>query len=154
MRFTYPKLCEIAGYDEKKLTDDRTILRRDTGVDFIKAQGALGVPLIAERDDVAATVLYALVRNAGQPVKAAGVMAARIRDGMAAHPEADQITIVLTETGATFTLPTANLDLSSGYTSGGLVVTATIVEARNLRERVQRAMDAYEPVIGADDEAA
>lgn len=154
MRFTYTKLCEIAGYDEKKLTDDRTILRRDTGMDFIKAQGALGVPLIADRDDVAAAILYAVVRNAGQPVKAAGVMAARIREGMAAHPDADQLTIVLIETGATFTLPTADLDLRSGYTSGGFVVTATTVEVGNLRERVQRAVEAYEPVIGADDEAA
>jgi hypothetical protein len=154
MRFTYTKLCEIAGYDEKKLTDDRTILRRDTGVDFIKAQGALGVPLIADRDDVAATILYAAVRDAGQPVKLAGLTAARIRDAMQAHPEADQLTIVTLENRFTFTLPCDPLDLRDGDTSGGKVVTATMVDVRNLRGRVQRAVDAYEPVIGADDEAA
>lgn len=154
MRFTYPKLCEIAGYDEKKLTDDRTILRRDTGKDFINAQGALGVPLVASRDDVAATILYAVVRTAGQPVKLAGLMAARVREAMEAHPEADQLTIVTLENRFTFILPTDALDLRNGDTSGGKVVTATIVNVRNLRDRVQRAIDAYEPVIGAEDEAA
>jgi hypothetical protein len=154
MRFTYAKLCKIAGCDEKKLTDDRTILRRDTGVDFIKAQGALGVALIADRDDVAASILYAVVRDAGQPVKIAGLMAARIRDAMQAHPEADQLSIVTLENRFTFILPASALDLRDGDTSGSKVVTATMVDVRNLRNRVQRAVDAYEPVIGADDEAA
>jgi hypothetical protein len=154
MRFTYAKLCEIAGYDEKKLTDDRTILRRDTSVDFIKAQGALGVPLIASRDDVAATILYAAVRDAGQPVKVAGLTAARVRDGMEAHPEADQLTTVTLENGLTFTQPTADLDLRSGFTSGANVITATMVDVRNLRDRVRRAVEAFEPVIGTDNEAA
>ena len=152
MRFTYAKLCEIAGYDEKKLTDDRTILRRDTGTDFIMAQGALGVPLIADRDDVAATILYAVVRDAGQPVKVAGLTAQRVREAMHAHPEADQLTIVTLENRFTFVLPSDVIDLRPGDTSGGKIVTATVVDVRNLRARVQRAIDAYEPVIGADDE--
>ena len=149
MKMTLGRACEIAGRDQKKLIDDRTILRREAGCDF------LGSPIngrtICDRDDVVALTFYAEMLRTGQPVKLAGLNASRLREAMRDDPDADQLTIVTLANGSTFTRPTPTLDLSSGYHSGGHILSATTVDARNLRARVQRAIDAYEPVIGADD---
>jgi hypothetical protein len=135
---TIAKCSEIAGYDLKKLIDDRTILRRETGgTDFLPAPTSGRT--ICDRDDAAALILYAEMRGAGQPVKVAGITASRIRDGMRHFPEADQLTIVSFQNGLTITLPSADLDLRTGYNSGSYLSTALLVDCRNLRARVQRA---------------
>lgn len=152
MLMTLNEACNTAGLDQKKLADDRTILRRETGADFLSPP-TVGRTL-CDRDDVAALVLYAELWRARQPVKVAGLMASRVRDAMRIDPEADQLTVVTLTNGSTFTRATASLDIGSGFHSGGHILTATIVDARNLRDRVQRAIDAYQPVIGAVDDAA
>jgi hypothetical protein len=150
MLMTLAKACEIAGHGADKIIDDRTILRREADVDFLCP--AENGRIICNRDDVAALILYAEMRRAGQPVKVAGITASRIRDGMRDYPEADQLTIVTFQNGLTTTLPSADLDLSTGYNSGSYLSTALLVDCRNLRARVQSAVDAFEPVIGAEDE--
>jgi hypothetical protein len=151
MKMTLALACEIAGHDQKKLIDDRTILRREKQCDFLSPP--TNGRTICDHDDVVALLFYAEMLRIGQPVKVAGLNASRLRDAMRDDPDADQLTIVTHTNGNTFTRPTESLDLSSGYHSGGHVLTATTVDVRNLRDRVQRAADAYEPVIGADDEA-
>ncbi|MBA3511840.1 MAG: hypothetical protein H0T81_08045 [Sphingomonas sp.] len=149
---TLAKACEgIAAYDLKKLSDDRTILRRETGEDFITPPelGRLNLDL----DDAAAVCGYADLRRAGYPVKLAGTIMSRVRTAMREYPEADQLTTVLLDNGFTFTLPSASLDLASGFNSGRYVVAATLIDVRNVRERVQRVIEAYEPGIGVEDAA-
>jgi hypothetical protein len=150
---TLAKVCDdIAIYDLKKLTDDRTILRRETGFDFIMR--ADNGRLILDHDDAAAVTGYADLRRAGYPVKLAGSIMARIRAAMLDDPDEPQHTVVLLGNGSTFNLPSSQLDLTTGINSGSYVVAATLVDVRNLRERVQRAIDAYEPGIEVEDEAA
>ncbi|MEL7684846.1 hypothetical protein AAG594_10955 [Citromicrobium bathyomarinum] len=69
---------------------------------------------------------------------------------MAKFPQADQLTAVTTLNGMTSIHPTADLDLSTGYLSGGFVQTATMFDVRNLRDRVRQAVEADREVIGAD----
>lgn len=153
MLMTLAKACEdIAAYDLKKLTDDRTILRRETGQDFITRESSGRLTL--DQDDVAALILYAEMRRAGQPVKFAGVFVSRIRAAMRDYPDADQIISATLENGSSFALPADGVDLTSGYTSGSYLLTATLIDVRNLRQRVQRAVDAYEPGIEAENVAA
>jgi hypothetical protein len=78
----------------------------------------------------------------------------RIRTAMLAAPEADQLMTVTLENGGTFTLDASTLDLSSGYSSGGYITNAFLFDVRNYRERVLRAIEAYEPGIEADDAIA
>ena len=149
MLMTLAKACDLARYDQKKLIDDRTLLRRDMEADFITPP-AMG-RLTLDVDDAAALILYADLRKLGQPVKFAGLFASRIRGAMRDFLDADQLTTVTLENGSTFTLPSALLDLSSGYGSGGYIVTATLVDVRNLRDRVRRALNIYEPEGEAHD---
>jgi hypothetical protein len=154
MFMTLARACDpdFADYDLKKLTDDRTILRRETGLDFITPgdNGRLALDL----DDVAALCGYADLRRAKlrYPVKLAGSIMSRVRDAMRAYPDEAQFTVVQLANGSVFTLPTSKLDLSSGYTSGSCLLAATIIDARTLRDRVQQAIEAYEPE--AEDAAA
>jgi hypothetical protein len=153
MQMTIAKVAEdIAQYDLKKLTDDRTILRRETGDDFLERE--TNGRLILNVDDAALLCGYADLRRAGYPVKLAGTIMSRIRTAMLATPEADQLMTVTLENGGTFTLDAATLDLSSGYNSGGYITSALLFDVRNYRQRVQRAIDAYEPGIEADDAVA
>lgn len=145
MKMTFRKLCEYSGWDLKKAVDDRA-----NGANFIEL-GENG-RLVCDQDDCAAAIFYTDQRAAGQTVKVAGAAATRLRAVMREQPEADQLTMVSLENGSSFTLPTAGLDLSSGYNSGGYVRSAVMVDVRNLRARVRRAVDADEPVIGAGDE--
>ena len=148
MLMTIAKVAEdIANYDVKKLTDDRTIFRRETGGDFLE-RGTNG-RLILNIDDAAVLCGYADLRRAGYPVKLAGTIMRRIRTAMLAAPEADQLITVTLENGGTFTLDASTLALSSGHNSGGYITNAFLFDVRNYRERVQRAIDAYELGIEA-----
>lgn len=152
MLMTLARACEqdFANYDLKKLTDDRTILRRETGLDFLTPgdNGRLALDL----DDVAALCGYADLRRATlrYPVKLAGSIMSRVREELRAHPDEPQFTVVQLANGNVFARPTSKLDLSSGYTSGSYVLAATIVDVRNLRERVQRVIEAFEPEAEED----
>jgi len=153
MLMTIAKVAEdIARYDLKKLTDDRTILRRETGDDFLERE--TNGRLILNIDDAAVLCGYADLRRAGYPVKLAGTMMSRIRTAMLATPEADQLMTVTLENGGTFTLDASTLELGSGYNSGGYITNAFLFDVRNYRERVQRAIDVYEPGIEASDAVA
>jgi hypothetical protein len=156
MLMTLARACEaeFADYDLKKLTDDRTILRRETGLDFLTPgdNGRLALDL----DDVAALCGYADLRRSAirYPVKLAGSIMARVRAAMRDYPDEPQFTVVQLANGSVFVLPTSMLDLSSGFTSGTYLLAATIIDARNLRDRVQRAVEAYQPESEREDEAA
>lgn len=120
------------------------------------ATGALGF-YPAGRDpwtlDQAAVALFYLdARKAGQTVKVAGAAATRLWRGMLDHPSSDQLTTLTLENGSTSIMPTNGLDLASGYVGGGFVATATMIDVRNLRARLQRAIDADAAIIGDDDE--
>ena len=141
---TKRKLCEYTGWDFKKSSDDIA-----NGADFILT-GANG-RMICDMDDCAAAFVYTDARQAGHTVKVAGALAKRLRAAMRDHPHADQLTVVTLLNGSTFTQPTADLDLTTGYVSGGFVLTATMFDIRNLRDRVRQAIAADPKVIGGDD---
>lgn len=141
---TMRKLCQYSGWDFKKSSDDRA-----NGADFILT-GDNG-RIVCDGDDCAAAFAYTDARTAGQTVKVAGSMAKRLREAMAKHPAADQLTLVKLLSGKSFIQPTADLDLSSGFTSGSYVLTATMFDVRNLRDRVRQAIEADVEVIGVDD---
>jgi hypothetical protein len=153
MLMTLAEASEIAAFPSKNLIDDRVLIRRETGGPDIITRPAIGRPAL-DIDDAAALILYAEMRRAGQPVKFAGVFASRIRAAMRDYPDTDQLVSVTLENGNSFALPAEMLDLTTGYTSGQYLLTATLVDCRNLRARVQRAVEAYEPGIEAEHEAA
>jgi|GEM_PF-4210332 len=144
MLFANKKACQLLGWDRKTQTDD-------------KSTGHLGfVPGADESyywrlDALVAGLFYLDQRKAGLTVKLAGQAATRLRTGMREHPAADQLTITTLENGAVSVLPTASLDLSTGYLSGGYLLTALTVDARNLRLRVQRLIEADAAIIGGED---
>jgi hypothetical protein len=147
MLITREKAAEIAGYKPKWITDDSYILRKELGEDiFGDERKALSI------DGGVVICGYVDLRNAGYPVKLAGTIMSRIRTAMLANPEADTLVTVTLENGGTFTLDAGTVDLSSGYSSGGYVATTFLFHVRNYRERVRRAIEAYDP--GEADDAA
>ena len=142
---TMRKLCEFTGWDFKRSADDRA-----NGADFILT-GKNG-RLLCDGDDCAAAFIYVDARKAGQTVRVAGAMAKRLREAMRDFPDADQLTTVSLLNGSTFNQPSADLDLTTGYVSGGFILTATMFDVRNLRDRVRQAVEAEPAVIGGDDE--
>ena len=120
------------------------------------ANGARGfIPPAYEHwtlDGAAAALFYLDQRKAGQTVKVAGALATRLHGGMLDHPSADQLTALTLENGSTSIMPTSGLDLASGYVGGGYVATATMIDARNLRARLQSAIDADAAIIGDDED--
>jgi hypothetical protein len=154
MQMTLVRACEIAdSYPRKRLVDELVLVRSATAdaEDFI-TRSATG-RLTPDLDDAAALCGYADLIRAGYPVKLAGAIISRIRTAMRAYPQADQLITVTVQNGFSFTMPADALDLSSGFVSGGYIATAFLFEARNYRERVQRAIDAFEPE-GENDVAA
>jgi hypothetical protein len=153
MQTTFTKACAIAGYPAKNLIDDRVMIRRETGGLDIVTTPTVGRPAL-DIDDVATLIRYAEMRSDGYPVKLAGTIAARLRTAMRDYPDADQLTLVTCENGNRFARPADELDLSTGYNSGAPVREALTVDVRNLRERVERAIEAYEPGSEVEDAAA
>jgi hypothetical protein len=147
MNLTRERAAEIAAYKPKWLTDDSYILRKETGEDIIGDERK-----VLSVDDALILCGYADLRRAGYPVKLAGTIMSRIRTAMLANPEADTLVTVTLENGGTFTLDAGTVDLSSGYSSGGYVATTFLFHVRNYRERVRRAIEAYDP--GEADDAA
>lgn len=142
MPMTRERAGEVAAYKPKWITDDSYILRNDLGEDiFGDERRAL------DNEDVVILCGYADLRRAGYPVKLAGLIMSRIRTAMLATPDADELVTVTLENGGTFTLDASTVDLSSGYSSGGYITTAFMFCVRNYRERVQRAIEAYEPEV-------
>ncbi len=92
-------------------------------------------------------------RAEGWPVRLAGKFAARLHRAMAAHPDADRLSLVTLENGNRFAVPSDSIDLSSGYSSGAPVREALIVDVRNLRARIERMIDAAAQIVGEPDEA-
>jgi hypothetical protein len=105
-------------------------------------------------DDLAAELLFMDLRREGYSVKIAGLIATRLRTAMREHPEAAQLTLVTMMNGNRFAVPTADLDLANGWTSGGPVREALMIDVRNLRARISQLLEAYEPVIGGGDDDA
>ncbi|HEU0045230.1 hypothetical protein [Sphingomonas sp.] len=140
----FPIILQHAGFDwdRKQQADDA-------------ASGARGfIPPAYEHwtlDGGAVALFFLEQRKAGQTVKVAGAAATRLGRGMLDHPTADQLTALTLENGSTSIHPTASLALASGYVGGGYVATATMIDVRNLRARIQRAIDADAAIIGDDD---
>lgn len=103
-------------------------------------------------DQTAVALFYLDQRKAGQTVKVAGAAAARLWSGINDHPTADQLTALVLENGSTSIHPATSLNLDSGYVGGGYIATATLIDVRNLRARIQRAIDADAAIIGDDDD--
>lgn len=147
MIFTTKAACQLLGRDRKQQEGDI-------------ASGACGhVPASVNGmrhwrpDDLAAELYFMDLRREGFPVRLAGSIATRLRAAMREHPEADQLTLVTMMNGNRFAVPTAELDLANGWTSGGPVREATMIDVRNVRARINQLVEAYEPVIGGEDVA-
>lgn len=145
MQWTNRKAAQVFGRDRKVQNDD-------------KATGHLGFEPTADeafRWDharLAALVSYMDQRSSGLTVKLAGQAATRLHQGMCAYPDADQLTVVTLENGSKSILPADKVDLSTGYLGGGYLAHALVIDVRNLRARVQRAIEADAAVIGDRDE--
>jgi len=143
---TKRKLCEYKNLDFKKSSDDTL-----NGAGFLQV-GRKG-RIVCDADDCAAAFAYTDLRKTGQTVRVAGATAKRIREAMRDYPAADQLTVVSLLNGLTLTHPAADLDLTTGYVSRGFILSATMFDLRNLRERVRQAIAADCAVIGAEDAA-
>ena len=139
MHFTLAQACKLATYRLANLIDERVLIRRECGDDFV-TQSPAGLPLALDADDVAAVCGYADLRRAGYPVKLAGTIMGQLRTAMRANPNAAQLVAVRLENGFFFTLAVDSIDLSEGYNSGGFVSYAFLFDVRNYRARVQRAI--------------
>ncbi|GGE21918.1 hypothetical protein GCM10011529_30670 [Polymorphobacter glacialis] len=143
MLFTNKKACQnILGWDRKVQTDD-------------KASGHINfAPTFDDNfnwnlDRLTAAQFYLDQRTAGFTVKMAGQAATRLYNGLCDYPDADQLTVVQIENGSASIMPADKIDLASGFVSGGYLATALLIDVRNLRTRVQRAIEADAAVIGA-----
>lgn len=105
-------------------------------------------------DDLAAELYFMDLRKDDHSVKLAGSIATRLRAAVRDNPHAEQITLVTMQNGNRFAVPTPDLDIANGWTSGGFIRDALTIDVRRLRARVQQLIEAYEPVIGGDDAAA
>jgi hypothetical protein len=147
MIFTTKAACQVLGRDRKQQEGDIA-----TGHCGHVPQAVNGMRHWRP-DELAAELFFMDLRREGYSVKIAGLIATRLRTGMRDYPEADQLTLVTMMNGNRFAVPTAELDLTNGWTSGGPVREALMIDVRNLRARVQQLVEAYEPVIEAEDEA-
>ena len=147
MHFTTKKVCEILDRDRKTQADD--IATGHCG----HVPEAVGSLRFWERDDIAAERWFMDLRAEGYPVRIAGALASRLRSAMRLHPDAAQLTLVTLGNGNRFALPADTLDLTGGFTSGCAVREASLVDVRNLRERVQSLIDVAAQLVGDRDEA-
>jgi hypothetical protein len=147
MSYTTKVACRLLGRDRKQQADDIA-----TGYCGHVPEAAAGLRFW-DVDDLAAERFFMDLRACGYPVKLAGSIATRLRRAMREYPEADQLSMVALENGNRFALPTATLELTSGWSSGARVRDALIIDARNLRERMRRVIEASEPEV-EDDVAA
>lgn len=146
MQFTTKKVCEILDRDRKTQADD--IATGHCG----HVPEAVANLRIWERDDIAVERWFIDLRAEGYPVRIAGTLATRLREAMRLHPGSSQLTLTTLDNGNRFALATDKLDLSTGYNSGNAVREAIMVDVRNLRERVQRLIDAAAQIVGDRDE--
>lgn len=141
MQIKTKKLAAIIGWDRKKMGDD--IATGHCG--FVPpAEGRR----LWDLNDAAAAQFYVDAINAGHPVRLAGIAATKLREALRAHPAESQLTIVTLDNGSTATHPTATLDLNDGYISGGFLRSALIIDVRNLRARIERAIAADAEIVG------
>lgn len=145
MKFTNKKACQLLGWDRKSQGDELA-----TGHCHFAPSAGTGMRFW-EVDDLVAGQFYMDQRAAGLTVKLAGQAASRLRLGIADYPDADQLTIVALENGSMSVLPTDQIDLSTGYMSGGYIATALMIPINNIRMRVQRSIDADAEIVGGDD---
>lgn len=146
MEYTTKKVCEILDRDRKTQADD--IATGHCG----HVPEAVGSFRFWERDDIAAEQWFMDMRAEGYAVRIAGALASRLRSAMRLNPDAAQLTLVTLENGNRFALPSDTLDLTGGFTSGCAVREAVMVDARNLRERVQSLIEAAAQIVGDRDE--
>lgn len=145
MFYTNRKAAEILGRCRKTQNDDKK-----TGNLPFEPTANEGYRWDPSR--LVAARFYLDQRDAGLTVKLAGQAATRLWQGMLDYPEAEQLTVVTLENGSKSILPTVEVDLATGYLSGGYLAHALVIDVRNLRARVQRAIDADAAVIGDRDE--
>lgn len=146
MQFTTKKVCEILDRDRKTQADD--IATGHCG----HVPEAIASLRFWTLDDIAADRWFMDLRAEGYPVRIAGALASRLRAAMRLHPDAVQLALVTLENGNRIALPSDMFDLTCGFTSGCAVRDAILVDARNLRERVQRLIDAAAQIVGDRDE--
>ena len=148
MIFTTKAACRILGRDRKQQADDIA-----TG-HCKHVPTAIGGLRYWRTDDLAGEMFFVDQRDHGYSVKMAGALASRLRRAMEEHPTADQLSLVTLTNGNRFAARTDTLDVSTGFNSGGAVREVLMVNVRNLRERVQRLIEADADLVGADDDAA
>lgn len=133
----FNKACADAHLNPKVTIDDRVIIRRETGGLDLVTDAQAG----CDDDDDASLQGYAVLKNAGFPVKLAGSIMSRVRAKVRDYPDEPLQTVVLLANGSSFVIPTSMIDLSSGYTSGSFVVCAMTIDWRNLRQRAREASE-------------
>ena len=145
IKYTNKKACSILGWDRQTQGDDKSTgtLKFAPGSDFNYFWSA---------DHMAAALYYLEQRRSGLTVRVAGNSASRLFEGMLAHPDADQLTEIELENRSLSILPTPMLDLSTGQVSGGFVRVANMIDVRNLKNRLQRLIDADALVVGDRDD--
>lgn len=146
LEYTTKKVCQILDRDRKTQADD--IATGHCG----HVPEPIGNLRFWTLDDMAAERWFMDLRAEGYSVRIAGTFAARLREAIRLHPAADQLTLATLENGNRFALPADRLDLTSGFSSGGAVREATMVDVRNLRARVLRLIEADARRIGDRDE--
>jgi hypothetical protein len=145
MQVTNKKACQFIGWERKVQSDDK-------GTGHCGFCPGAHENYLWSKSHLIAGQFYVDERAAGKTVKLAGRAATKLHEALQRFPEADQLTIVTLDNGSSATLPTRDLDLSTGFISGGYVRTALTVDVRNLRLRLRRAIEADAAIIGADDE--
>jgi hypothetical protein len=127
--------------------------------DIAKSNGAIGFlpgPLehhLWSLPRAAVALFYLIQCEAGLTVKTAGRWATKLWEGVQMHPDQDQLTLLTLENGATSIHPAGSVDLASGYVGGGFIVTALTVDLRNLRDRLEKAVEQEAAIIGERDDA-
>lgn len=76
----------------------------------------------------------------------ANKLASRFQDALDQYPNEERLTLFKLENGATRILPSKGLDLSTGFNSGGYVLSAIEFSILNIREIIEKKLAAH-PVL-------
>jgi hypothetical protein len=140
--------CSVTGVDQSDF-----IARRTSGVATIgPAKPPRGKASQSTLGDLIGMKIDQELRELGCKPREANQRASRFLDAMDQYPNEERLTCFKLENGATRILPSKGLDLSTGFNSGGYVVSGIEFSILNIREIIEKKLAAHPVLFNGDGE--
>lgn len=102
--------------------------------------------------DLITMKIYQELLELGCKPRDANHLASRFQDAMDQYPNEERLTLFKLENGATRILPSKELDLSTGFNSGGYIVSGIEFSILNIREIIEKKLAAHPVLFNGDGE--